>query len=123
MSHLFSVLAGLALAFLTWEMDPRFLKFSALAYRLAMSEAAFACGCSLSAVMYWWANRSPGVRPAVLQGALVGFYGAVVIIAAVVSTNPDLWHDSVDASCLVRGGLMIGAVRALDRRQYAEAHA
>jgi hypothetical protein len=118
LSHAFSLSIGVAFAGVTLMLHPLFPRFSTLAYRVAMMAASFSCGVTGSAVMYWWANRSAGVRPVVLQGNLLGVYGAVVIISAVISNADDsLWHDCVDISCLIRGALVIAATKALDRKR------
>jgi hypothetical protein len=116
MSHLFSLFAGAAVAELVWVMRPLFARFPPLSFRIAMSLAGFACGCTLSAVMYWWANRSAGVRPIVAQGSMLAAYALTIIVSAVVSGwSESLWHDSVEVSCVLRGLLQVGAVLTLTR--------
>ena len=119
-SHLFSIMAGGVLAGLTWLMRPYFPQFPDASMLVAMCAAAFSIGCTLSAALYWWANRSAGVRPLVRHGAMLGVYGLVVIAAAVVSgldPQGQLWHWSLEASCYARGILQAVATMTLVRSQ------
>ncbi len=119
-SHIFSIMSGGALAGLTLAMRPFFPRFPDLSMIIGMCSAAFAVGCTLSAAMYWWANRSAGVRPLVRHGSFLGVYGVVVIASAVVSgLDPQgpLWHWSVDVSCYLRGILQVCATWTLVRAQ------
>jgi len=126
-SHLFSVLSGLGLAELTWLARPAFPQFPNLSLTVGMMAAAFSIGCTISAGLYWWANRSAGVRPVVRHGAILGVYGAVVIASAIVSGIDPLgpiWHYSVQSSCYVRGILQLAATMTLVRsRRFFSIHA
>jgi len=119
-SHIFSIFCGGALAGLTLFLRPYFPQFPTVSMILGMCSAAFAVGCTLSAAMYWWANRSAGVRPLVRHGSFLGVYGLVIIASAVVSgLDPQgpLWHWSVEGSCYLRGVLQVCATLTLVRAQ------
>jgi hypothetical protein len=123
-SRIFSFAAGVALAIFVLYMKPLFPGFPPLSLRIAMALTGFAAGCACSAVMYWWANRSEGVRDFVSEGAMLTAYAVVIVVSAVVSRqSDDLWDASVQLSCIIRAGLLVAATLSLTRHGLTSAHA